>query len=837
MKKLYSLTITALFLIVFAGNVKATDYFLKSGGAAITSTASWANVSNVSPTNFAGANDVWHLTNRTSVNLSTGSFTVPSTATIVVESGMNFQVSGLGNVPNGPSLIVANNGTLTLTKAITYNITDAQTGSTIVYNNTSIPITHKDYHNLVIAQSTFLSGSTFDYNVYGTLTINTSRTLSLSANNIWLKGISGLQITGDGTIYGDGAAGIACEGGIAASNGTLNFASGGTSLAYFSINYNTASDQISLGNDLTITGGGFFQQPSGSLNLNGKKFTIDNSASANFPPGAGTGGIIGSSTSELIIEAGDIGSISGNNELYMDASGNTLRNLVFNCPGLTLLAANTLNIVDSLSVLDGTFDANGKVTINGDATTQGRVSMVGTTGTIAGDLTYRTFISGGNTGWMQMGAPGIDNQFVGDWQDDIPVTCTGCIYAPMGGTFTSIQGWTESTEAYVPLTVASALIPGSGNWVYVGDGASTTNDLTLTNTGAVIQGAYNVALSSSSSGSFKGYNLVANPYASAISWTKVKALNPSNTINNTIQAYSPQLSGYGAFTAGGSGVNMTDIIPAGQAFYVNASAAITLTFNESVKTSNNTTDLMRSSVVGTPDQFKLALQGQWYGDQTLLQFKQGATNSFDWEHDAKKIFSTAGYYGTGNSWSKYTTISTVDKDGKDYIINSLAPLTNSLTVDVRVRVSYPGTYTITAKEMESFGSCLFLKDKLTGIVTDLKSNPYSFTISDTTSAPRFELMFCQTEIGPVGVEEIKAAAAKAVTIGQDIDGAFVHTSLPANTKATISAYNIIGQQVMKDVVITGNESMTRLNLDAHDQVIIIKVTTDKETFTKKIIAH
>jgi len=42
---------------------------------------------------------------------------------------------------------------------------------------------------------------------------------------------------------------------------------------------------------------------------------------------------------------------------------------------------------------------------------------------------------------------------------------------------------------------------------------------------------------------------------------------------------------------------------------------------------------------------------------------------------------------------------------------------------------------------------------------------------------------------------------------------------------------------MKDVTISGTESMTRLNLNVHDQVVIIHVKTENETTVKKIVAH
>ena len=190
----------------------------------------------------------------------------------------------------------------------------------------------------------------------------------------------------------------------------------------------------------------------------------------------------------------------------------------------------------------------------------------------------------------------------------------------------------------------------------------------------------------------------------------------------------------------------------------------------------------------------------------------------------------------GNSYSKYTTLSSKDAEEVDYAIQSLPPLTSSLTIPLLAKVMSGGNYTISVSEKENYSACLMLHDKLTGEYHDLNKGSYAFDISDTTSAPRFELVLCKMESGPVlSVEDINEN--NSIVIGQDADGAVVRTYFKTPAKATISAFNIVGQKLMNDIVTDYDENVTRIPVNVSNQVVIIKVTTDNESVVKKIIMH
>lgn len=522
----------------------------------------------------------------------------------------------------------------------------------------------------------------------------------------------------------------------------------------------------------------------------------------------------------------------------------------------TINLTSAVTLIESITVESGaTFNASAAaLTLESNSSGTARVGISG--GTFGGtNYIVKTFIPGGSTGWTTMGVRGVTGQLVSDWDtyvsssaaNGIPMACVGCAYGTTvgSGTFCSIQDYVTSSDTYNELTSGSSINPGIGHWVYVGDSQTSTGGLTLINTGALVFGTKNVAVSSGGTGN--GYNLIANPYPSPISYTSFFAdfTNGSLIFNNpTFFTWNPDIGISGAFTSfnsggtspGGAG-SLSDNIAGGQGFYVQADVSGSVVFDETMKVDNSvvTNPLLKQTSVNNQT-FRLKIAGGSDWDATLFRITSNALSTKD-KLDAIKMFQSPGYVGYSGPYTKYTTISSKDDNGVDYSINSLPLLTNSLSVPILAKVSATGTYTISAYDFVNFPMCVTIIDKLNNTYHDLRQSPYVFTISDTTSAPRFEVIMCRDEaVNPTGINEV-AAANGNIQINQDQTGAFVTTKFDKATKATISVYNIMGQQLIKDMIVTGTETNTHLNLDLHEQVVLIKVTTDKESTVKKIILH
>ncbi|WP_317898612.1 hypothetical protein [Aurantibacillus circumpalustris] len=515
--------------------------------------------------------------------------------------------------------------------------------------------------------------------------------------------------------------------------------------------------------------------------------------------------------------------------------------------------SGAITVLDSIKAeTNTTLNTGGSLTLKSNSTLTGRVAE--SNGTISGNVIVETFIPGGSTGWANLGVRGVNSQLVSSWDtyvssgglNGIPMTCSLCSFPSdaLGAWFNSIQGWKESSSSYDSLTVNSPIDPGVGYWVYVGDGQTSTGGLTLINTGSVKQNNVFVPVTNSGSGADQGFNLIANPYPSPISISRFFS-DANNTIDfvNTLYIWNAEAGDFVSYNNSGistpGGIN-TNVLMGGQGFYIEYSPLLFgggVNFAENMKVAaTGGAQLLKSSASNPLSYFRLKLAGAYDESETVLSINQSATPLFDRKYDSKKIFQTPGYVGYPGNYSHYTTISTKDANNKDYSINTLPPLNKSTNVPVMVRVSASGTYTINAFDFQNFTSCLVLIDKLDNSYHDLGVSPYVFTISDTTSAPRFELVLCKDEsYTPLGIKE--NLSSKSILISQDQQGAFVKTSFDENTKATISVYNIVGQKIMDDVLVEGKVTDTHLNLNTHNQVVLIRVITDKENTTKKIVLH
>lgn len=607
----------------------------------------------------------------------------------------------------------------------------------------------------------------------------------------------------------------------------------------------TISGTAAAFDNLIVQSGASITFPSSAEVLVGRTFS--NGGTVSFPSTC-TLGLNGSTTQSI---TGSGFSING-----IHAYGNT-RTINLNSP---------VTITDFLQLDNGvTFASGGNLTLSSTTAQSARLGQLGTGASVTGNVTVETAIPGGFTGWTLMSVRGVAGQQFSSWDtyvsssgaNGIPMTCVGCVYSPTiigtgSASFTSIQSWNESSETYSELVNTTAITPGQGYWVYVGDGNTNTNNLKTINTGTLVQGTVNVPVTNNGifSGN-SGYNLVANPYPSAISFTNLFNFGGnSGVIDPTIYSWNPDKgSGAGGYTSfntitGSSDsptIGITNAIAGGQAFYVffpdvGFSGTDNLVFDESVKLNSNPLLLKGSESVNFK-RFRLSLAGANDWDETSFCIIDDATPIFDRKYDAYKIFQTAGYSGYPGSYDKYTTISSKDAEAIDYSINTLPPLYNQRNIPILARVSNSGSYTITAKDFEDFATCVGLIDKTDNSYHDLRLSPYVFTISDTTSTPRFELVLCKDEsLNTTGIFN-QAEVNSDIVISQNQEGAYVKTVFVKNTKAVISAYNIVGQKLMDDISVYGTYTNTTLPLNLHNQVVIIKVNSEQGVVTKKIVLH
>jgi PKD repeat protein len=447
---------------------------------------------------------------------------------------------------------------------------------------------------------------------------------------------------------------------------------------------------------------------------------------------------------------------SGTNTIRMEETG-IISNL--NIGGKKLFNLQIVSATNLLSALDIdneiTFANTGAITFNlnshnlrllSTASKTARIGAIPTDVTIsnASNFMQQRFIPGGSTGWAFFGTPtnGSTLQTINNG-----MTTSGFPGSDFPShNFTSIYHFNESlpnsiTDGYVaPTNITNTMVNGRGYYVYTGTSQSTTTDLMVTFAGTPNRNSISLPVTYTTPNNIdandNGWNLVANPYPSPISWSALTKFN----IADEIHVYNADLNGGdGGFATYIGGVSnpaigaggIGNVIPACQGFFVKATGnAPTLTAQEAHKSSTLTQAFLNTVNPNGNNLLRFALTNSSNKrSETVLRFHQEGSLNYDESYDANKMFSS-----NQNTPELYSII-----DDRKYAINSLPDLDTALSIALELK-ALNGSYTLSAFNLSEFNksSCLTLEDLKTGDIIDLRSqNTHSFTFSNSDVQPRF----------------------------------------------------------------------------------------------------
>ncbi len=294
---------------------------------------------------------------------------------------------------------------------------------------------------------------------------------------------------------------------------------------------------------------------------------------------------------------------------------------------------------------------------------------------------------------------------------------------------------------------------------------ATPEDVTLTYKGLLSQGSITVTAPYGAATGYlsynnkaetnDGFNLVGNPYASAIDWELAGATGSAialTNINQTVYILDPVTKNYGTYTKGGTNTgSATRYIASGQGFFVKVNSANpTLTFTEAAKAS----DTSNPSVLGgkTPlaiDFLRLNLEKDSLNqDDILLTFKDGQQEDYRPEEDVDDLAST-------NAAVSLSALSKSEK--KPLAVSALPSVKKVSTVAIFVDALADGNYKLKLTDLSSSfkNKAVYLKDSFTGNSVDLNINPtYAFFIHKNlapTYGNRFSVYFKQDTAVTVNV--------------------------------------------------------------------------------------
>lgn len=386
--------------------------------------------------------------------------------------------------------------------------------------------------------------------------------------------------------------------------------------------------------------------------------------------------------------------------------------------GATLNLGDSISLRTTLSVTKFNIKPTGRLTLIDDATlttnnngyailesdTTGSATIGSTVGKLLNGFVVRRFI-GRNAAWRTLGFPFNTVTYSGTnpvgsstvdlntfttptrtsaWAYYYDETADDGKYGTTGGVN---AGWKPITTSTTGLAMKNGLLLyGSRN---------LGSAITISDTGFINYGTQTIPLTKT----VNGWNLVANPYPSNISWSSILGNTENDSTNNTILAnktvYRVRPLGGGAYswasyntttnTASNGG---SDVIENGAAFFVQAAGNVNLT----IKEANKTTASPGTRLMGiyNANSINLSLTGAntFTDDVTFVWGRfSDATEGFDANLDAYDL----GASGTHD-------LSIVGNDDTRYAVFTGADLSKDVqnrTYKLAIRNLKLGTYTFT----------------------------------------------------------------------------------------------------------------------------------------------
>lgn len=422
-------------------------------------------------------------------------------------------------------------------------------------------------------------------------------------------------------------------------------------------------------------------------------------------------------------------------------------------------------------------------------------------------------------------------------------------------------GWVVQTPSTTTMDVGKGYIIRAPEF-FSGSPAPPSSSYPVTFTGIPNNGIEKIAV-----GAAGTYNLLGNPYPSAIDAVKFLDLN-SSVLGGTIYFWthntgirdktgaSNEGSGdlvfiqddYASFNRTGGLATVADaaitdpnpsapkrpngMIAAGQSFFTTSIAAGggTVTFNNDMRigaTYLNNTQFFKtkSSSKQTADEDKSRIwlnltnkQGAF--KQTLVGYINGATNDYDTTYDGVSFNANAiiNFYSVNAALNLAIQGRALPFDATDLVV-----LGYSSTIE--------GNFSISTDDVDGIFTAqqVFLEDKLTNVIHNLTSKPYDFQTEKGTFNERFVLRYTDKTLAVGDLETTNMQVVVSVKNKQ------LKVTSSAETISEVHIFDLLGKQLYVNKNIE-NKQFTVPNFISSEQVLIVKtVLQDGKVVTSKTI--
>jgi len=473
---------------------------------------------------------------------------------------------------------------------------------------------------------------------------------------------------------------------------------------------------------------------------------------------------------------------------------------VAECKDLTLLSSASLTIpvgngltaYGDLDVASSKSRAAATFTINSGVSGDGSFIV---DGTITGNVTVNRYV--------------MDNA----WHFVTPITMPTTAYDFSTGTVdeTWLASHDESSNDYTYITEDDPLSRAQGYtyWIKSGVGAQT-NEFT----GAIVGADVSASLAFSGSGDNQGWNLIGNPFPSAIdrdngSWG-------SNT-SGSVYVWD---NDYNSGDYRVSGGDLTDnIIPMGQGFFVKASSAGSFTIPEAARVHSTQSFYKMGDSIS--EFVRIQLDGDGIGNTVFLKFLENATTGFDYALDADKLYS---------SLEKPQIF--IREGEKKLCINANPLLTEEgKTLSMHMEQPADGNFTLTATGLQHIeNSILTVEDTKTGTTQNMNEKPvFEFASSVEDNPDRFLLHFAWSPDGFEDTEDVYANI-HIYAFGTDV---YIRSSEDAiYQKGEVFVYDIMGRELIHQKIAAAE--LIKIPVKVSNIYLLVKLVKPGSTKTQKV---
>jgi len=500
-----------------------------------------------------------------------------------------------------------------------------------------------------------------------------------------------------------------------------------------------------------------------------------------------------------------LGEIPGTAENVIIANTVTVTNTPGNaarCNELTIENGKSL-IIGSTGALtvDDAFTNFGVCTIQSDASSTGSLINYGS---ISGnDLSLQRYISAWSDathGWHHLSSPVLE-QFIQPEFVPNPPSASQDFYkwdetsttTPWINSKSNSGSWNSSFESKFADGVGY-LVAYQTNQTKTFSGAPSTSNISKS------------SLSYTAGNSNSGWNLLGNPFTSALIW------NQNNWALNKIDGVAKI---WNESTATYTDVAQGEIIPVTQGFMVHVSddpgTGGSLTINADDRTHNDQNWYKSSEV----NKIKITAYDTENNtaQESIIRINANATSGFDTDHDSRFLL---GYGPQFYSVIAEANLST----------NSIPGITSSVTIPFSFIKNNSSTFYIEAEGIDNLEphETVYLTDTKTNHTQILNDEPrYDFISEEGDIAERFIIHF-----SPLSVNEITIENVNVFSLNNCIE---VRTNKPI--MGIVRIYNIAGQLITTSQLV--NESSGSISVPNYKGAAIVSIITSKQAITKKVI--